>query len=117
MKNEAGEVFAKMVEAVPVRELSADAVKAIVRESGMSQTSGRSGETGRSRQHGERSSLPLAVAALALFVLVPALSAGWSGPTLAERAEAAYVDGLFAQYGSVIFDAIKQGAAAKTGGL
>ena len=108
MKNEAGEVFAKMVEAVPERELSAEAVRAIVREAG---------SIGRTEPYRERSALPLAAVALALFVLVPALSSGWSGPTLAERAAAAYEDGLFARYGSVILEAMKQGSDAEMRGL
>jgi len=114
MKNEAGEVFAKMVEAVPDRELSAEAVKAIVREAGLVKQVRQAGKTGRTVPYRERSALPLAAAALALFVLVPALSSGWSGPTLAERAAAAYEDGLFARYGSVILEAMKQGSAAET---
>ncbi len=113
MKNEAGEVFAKMVEAVPERELSAEAVRAIVRQAGQAR---QAGKPGRSAPYRERSSLPLAVAALALFVLVPAL-VGWSGPTLAERAEVAYESGLFARYGSVILEAMKQGSDAETRGL
>lgn len=112
MKNEAGEAFAKLIEAVPERELSAEAVRSIVREAGLSRQIGRPAKTGRSQRHGERSALPIAVAALALFVLVPALGGG--GPSLAERAEAAWEDGLFARYGSVILEAMKQGSGAET---
>ncbi len=123
MKNEAGKVFATMVEAVPERELSAEAVRAIVREAEQVKQAREAremrpaGKNGRSVTYRERSSLPLAVAALALFVLVPALSSGWSGPTLAERAEEAYESGLFARYGSVILEAMKQGSDAETRGL
>lgn len=56
-----------------------------------------------------RSALPIAAAALALFMLLP-LVAGGRGPSLAETAATAYESGAFRQYGAVFFGALTRGA-------
>lgn len=91
---QAATVFENLVEAVPGRVPSKEAIRAIMRDA--------SPRTARKELH---SSLPIAAAALAIFMLVP-FAAGDRGPSLAETATVAYENGVFERYGNVIFEAL-----------